>query len=201
MKNSPAIRLAAAADAAAIREIYRPFVEHSAVSFELECPAVEEIVQRIEQAQQRHAWLVCEWRGQVLGYAYAGPYRSRTAYDWGCEVSVYVAESFRKKGVARSLYSALLDVLTWQGYCVALAGMTLPNEASAGFHKAMGFRPFALYEKIGFKNGRWHATEWWRKELRPGDSEPKTLKPVLQLQGGAEWRTLCSTAVAQLEVS
>jgi L-amino acid N-acyltransferase YncA len=105
------VRDANADDAAACAAVYAPWVTGTAVSFEDEPPTAEEIARRIAAAQQRHAWLVLEDDGAVVGYAYAGPYKERPAYRWSCEVSVYLAPGRGRAGGGRLLYEALLDRL------------------------------------------------------------------------------------------
>ncbi len=99
------IRLATENDAEQIQAIYAPYVIHTAISFELEPPAVEEMRQRIMKTLQHWPWLVCENKGEVLGYAYASRYRERAAYQWSVEVSVYIDERFHRLGIGRALYS------------------------------------------------------------------------------------------------
>jgi phosphinothricin acetyltransferase len=120
---------------------------------------------------------VAEIDGAVAGYAYAGPHRSRAAYQWSTEVSVYVHPTFRRRGVARALYGKLFDVLSQLGYVSVYAGITLPNPASVGIHEAVGFEPVGVYRRAGFKHGAWHDVGWWQLHLR-GDEVP-TAPPVL----------------------
>jgi L-amino acid N-acyltransferase YncA len=159
------VRDATAADAAACAAIYAPYVTDTAISFELEPPTVEEMAARIEAALRTHAWLVAEADGRVVGYAYAGPFKSRAAYRWSCEVSVYLERGSRRRGLGRALYAALFERLTELGYRTAVAGMTLPNEASAGLHRAMGFEPVGVYREIGFKHGAWRDVAWTQRTL------------------------------------
>jgi len=153
------------ADATACAAIYAPYVTDTAISFELEPPTVEEVAVRIEAALRDHAWLVAEQDGRVVGYAYAGPFKSRPAYRWSCEVSVYLERERRRTGLGRTLYTALFDRLTERGFRTAVAGMTLPNDASAGLHRAMGFEPVGVYREIGFKHGAWRDVAWMQRTL------------------------------------
>ncbi len=135
------VRSATPADAAACLAVYTPYVEQTAVSFEEHPPSVEEMRTRIEAALRTHAWVVLEDDGgRITGYAYAGPYKSRPAYRWSCEVSVYVEPGRRRTGAGRALYGALFERLVERGFVVAVAGMTLPNPASAGLHRCPGVR-------------------------------------------------------------
>jgi len=164
------IRDATAADAAACAAIYAPYVTDTAISFEAEPPAADEMARRIAAAQEEHAWLVLEDGGRVVGFAYGSRHRERAAYRWACDVSVYLESGRRRTGGGRALYEALLARLAERGFRMALAGMTLPNEASAGLHRAMGFEPVGVYRRIGFKHGAWHDVAWVQRAL--GDGEP-----------------------------
>jgi phosphinothricin acetyltransferase len=88
---------------------------------------------------------------------------------------VYLAEGVRRRGIGRSLYEALFELLVRQGVHVACAGITLPNEASVGLHEALGFQRVGVYRGIGFKLGRWHDVGWWQRELLPPDDAPDEL--------------------------
>lgn len=164
------IRLATTDDAAAIAAIYAPFVTNSIISFEVDAPDTAEMAARIDHKLPRFPWLVAEMGGTVVGYAYAGPHRERAAYAWSVEVSVYVADTARRRGVARRLYETLFGLLRRQGFRTAYAGITLPNPASLGFHEAMGFTPVGVYRNVGWKQGRWHDVGWW--ELPLGNDGP-----------------------------
>ena len=133
----------------ACAEIYAPYVTDSAISFETDPPPPTEMAERIATAMRRHAWVVLEDEDRVVGYAYGGPFKSRAAYRWACEVSVYLERGRRRTGGGRALYAALFDRLAERGFRTAVAGMTLPNDASVGLHQAMGFRPVGTYRRIG----------------------------------------------------
>ncbi|RYY62512.1 MAG: N-acetyltransferase family protein, partial [Chitinophagaceae bacterium] len=120
----------------------------------------------------RYPWLVAEVDGQVAGYAYAAPYNERAAYQWACLSSVYLAEGFKGKGVARPLYEALFALLRAQGYRSVFALITLPNEPSVRLHERCGFRYFTTFENIGFKLGSWHKVGWWRLDLAGFNDRP-----------------------------
>lgn len=161
------IRDASRADAEACAAIYAPYVRDTVISFEDEAPDAAELTRRIAAAQRHHAWLVAERDGEVVGYAYAGEYKSRAAYRWSCEVSVYLDAGLRRAGVGRALYTALLDRLTELGYRTVVAGMTLPNPASEGLHRALGFEPVGVWRRIGWKHGAWRDVAWVQRSLAP----------------------------------
>jgi phosphinothricin acetyltransferase len=164
------VRAATPADAAACAAIYAPYVLDTAISFEEVPPSAAEMAARIAGAV---AWLVLERDGRVVGYAYAGPFAPRAAYRWACEVSVYLERGHARRGGGRALYAALLAQLRDRGYLMAVAGMTLPNPASEGLHRAMGFEPVGVYRRIGWKRGAWHDVAWTQKRLADGDEPPR----------------------------
>ena len=92
----PVIRLVTESDAVQIQALYAPYVLHTAISFELEPPTVEDMQQRIVKTLPRWPWLVCEHEGEILGYVYAGRHRDRAAYQWSVDVSVYIAERVQR---------------------------------------------------------------------------------------------------------
>ena len=159
------VRSASMQDAAAIQAIYAPIVERTAISFEDEPPAVEEMARRIVHTLQAYPYLVAEQDGQLLGYAYAGPHRARPAYRHSVDVTAYVAEAARKQGVAKALYGELLAALAGAEYHAAFAGIALPNPASEALHRAAGFELVGIYREVGFKFGRWHDVAWWQRLL------------------------------------
>jgi L-amino acid N-acyltransferase YncA len=170
------VRDATAGDAEACAAIYAPYVTDTAITFELEVPGADAMAARIAAAAATHAWLVAEEDGRVVGYAYGGPYKERLAYRWSCEVSVYVDRARRRTGAGRALYEALLERLAARGYRMAVAGMTLPNDASIGLHRALGFEPVGTYRRIGYKHGGWHDVAWTQRPLlsdSSGDPPPE----------------------------
>lgn len=176
------IRLATADDAGAVRAIYAPLIERTAVSFELDVPSEDEIARRITGRQPQHPWLVVDGTHDdseggradgVAGYAYAGRFSGRPAYDWSVETSIYMAEPARGRGLGRALYAALLAVLDAQGYRQAMAGIALPNPASIRVHEAAGFTPVGVYRAAGWKFGAWHDVGWWQRSLGASDAAPE----------------------------
>lgn len=167
------IRDASAADAPACAAIYAPYVLDTAITFESEPPSAAEMAGRIAAA---HAWLVLEADGRVVGYAYGGQHKARPAYRWACEVSVYLEPGRRRTGGGRALYEALLRRLADRGFRTAVAGMTLPNDASVGLHAALGFQPVGTYRRIGWKHGTWHDVAWVQRAI--GGDDPAADPPA-----------------------
>ena len=157
-----------ARDAAACAAIYAPYVRDTAISFEDIPPTPAEMAARIERLTDTHAWLVAEDEHEILGYAYACPHRERAAYRWTTEVSAYVDARRRRHGAGRQLYDSLLNILTEQGYQVALAVIGLPNDPSVAFHESFGFEPAGVFHRLGFKFGEWWDVGWWQLDLASG---------------------------------
>jgi L-amino acid N-acyltransferase YncA len=151
--------------AAGIAAVYAPYVRDTAISFEVEAPDAAEIAVRMAQG---FPWFVSMTDGTVDGFCSASQHRTRAAYRWAVDVSVYVATP--GQGTGRALYVPLLDELRSLGYVQAFAGIGLPNAPSVGLHEALGFTPLGVYQNVGFKLGRWHDVGWWQLPL----SEPPT---------------------------
>lgn len=161
------VRVAEPNDAAAVREIYAPYIEKTAISFEMHVPTVEEMRARIEEKLRFYPWLIAELDDEVVGYIYGGRFAPRAAYLWSVESSLYVSIHHRRNGIGRVMYDRLLPILQRQRFRMVYAGIALPNEASAGLHEAVGFRKVANFENAGFKFDAWHAVGWWAMDLCP----------------------------------
>jgi len=177
------VRDARAEDAAAVAAIYRPYVVDSPASFEVEAPDAGEVLVRMRASPQL-PWLVADSDDGVVGYAYATRHRSRSAYRWAVDCSVYVQAGQGGRGIGRHLYSGLLQELRDLGYHQAFAGIALPNPASVGLHEAMGFEPVGVYKRVGYKHGVWHDVGWWQLPLAASGvdagvpREPKPWRPI-----------------------
>jgi L-amino acid N-acyltransferase YncA len=169
---SPVIRSVRKEDAPFILEIYAPYVLETPVTFEEIVPDVHEIVSRIEGIASQLPYLVCEMDGKVAGYAYASDFRSRAAYRWIKELSVYIHPDFRRRNIASALYSCIIHLLKYQGITTALACITVPNPESVNFHEKFGFRKVGEFEANGFKLGQWHNVGWWEMHLDPKQHIP-----------------------------
>lgn len=187
------IRLARPSDASAVAGIYRPFVEDSAISFEVDAPDEAVMASRIAETLTALPWLVAEEHGSVIGYAYAALHRTRAAYRWSVDVSAYVSATHLRRGIGRALYDPLLDLLRILGYANAYAGITLPNPASERLHRAVGMEPVGIYAGVGYKLGRWWDVAWYALRLNPLPSSPPEPRPITtlsadQIQSALEYR-------------
>lgn len=159
------IRPAEPVDAEAIARIYAPFVAEKATSFETVPPSRAEMERRLTATRDKYPWIVLDKDGEVLGYAYASSHHERQAYQWSVNVSVYIDPRAHRAGAGRALYSSLFYILKRQRFANAYGGITLPNPSSEGLHAAMGFVPVGVYERVGFKFGRWHDVLWTHLRL------------------------------------
>lgn len=166
------VKLAKDLHIAEILEIYTPYIAGSTVTFESEKPTIAQFEQRLKGYKQYFPWLVAEEGGSVAGYAYASRYRDRAAYQWVAEVSIYLHQDFKGKGIARTLYRALFDILKLQGIKKLYAVITIPNKESVGFHEKMGFKWFATFKNVGYKQGKWCDVGWWELPLKESVDAP-----------------------------
>jgi phosphinothricin acetyltransferase len=192
------IRLAAIDDAAQIQAIYEPIVLETAISFELVPPTVAEFQDRISRTLEKTPWLVCDIDGVVAGYAYAGQFRPREAYQWSAEVTVYVNPEFHRRGVGKATYTSLFQCLRIQGYRSAYGGIALPNEASIALHESLGFTHVGTFHAVGFKLGEWRDVGWWQLEVQPAQASPTAPIALPEAKNTEYFRRALSSGLAEL---
>jgi L-amino acid N-acyltransferase YncA len=179
--NSPIIRAARASDIPAIQAIYAHYVETGTASFETAAPDLAEMTQRFQAIRARgFPYIVAEIAGTVAGYAYAGTYRARAAYDFAVEDSVYLAPDRVGHGLGRTLLGALIEACTDAGYrrMIAVIGDSA-NHASISLHLAMGFSHAGVLPSAGWKHGRWVDSVMMQRALGDGDATPP--RPVIPI--------------------
>jgi L-amino acid N-acyltransferase YncA len=176
--------------------IYAPLVRDTAISFELQPPTEAQMRERVGGVLERMPWLVCEEDGRVLGYACATPFRTRPAYQWTVEVTVYVHPAHSRRGIARALETALLAGLRLQGFRTALAVIALPNPASVALHEDLGFTPVGVFRAAGYKLGRWHDVGWWELALGDRTLGPKPPRELAALTALPAWQTALEKCAA-----
>lgn len=181
MMSQLLIRPAAPADACAVRVIYEPYVAHTAVTFEYDVPSEAELSERIERTMLEYPFLILEWQGAVAGYAYASSLRSRAAYRWDAELSIYLAPDAVRQGLGTRLYRALVGLLRAQNIITVYACITTPGHASLAFHEAFGFTRLGAFPHTGFKNGSWHDIVWMECALRERVTPPTEFIPFSSL--------------------
>ena len=135
-------------------------------TFETVLPGVAAMAERIEKRLHDYPWLVWEEHDRVLAYAYAGRFRERAAYDWIAETSIYVAADAQRRGIARSLYATLLEVMRLQGIQQAVGVITLPGAPACSLHETLGFTRAGVWRRAGYKLGQWWDVGVWQKELQ-----------------------------------
>lgn len=156
------IRKVTLEDAPQIAEIYNYYVKNTHHTFETEPLSLEEIEARINKITSIYPYLVAEEDGEILGYAHAGRFKLRQAYEHSCEVMIYVKNDAKKRGVGTSLYLELFDLLDEMNIHVMIAGIALPNDSSVKFHERLGFAKAAHFKEIGYKLGRWFDVGYWQ---------------------------------------
>ena len=162
---SSSVRSASPQDAAACVAIYRPYVENTAISWEIEVPSTDEMASRIASAQKAHEWMVLQHGDQVIGFAYSHALNRLPSYQWSVETGIYVSGDHQRAGGGRKLYAEVLCRLTERGYRRAFAGITQPNEVSNDFHRSFGFEDAGLYRRVEWKHNGWHDVAWMQLDL------------------------------------
>lgn len=155
-----------------ILNIYRPYIENSAITFEYTVPSAEEFKERINSISKDYPYIVCIHDDKVVGYAYAHRHMERAAYQWNAELSVYVDAEHQGHGLGETMYRILFDILKLQNIRNVYAGITLPNEKSLKMHKKLGFLSVGVYHNTGYKCGKWHDVEWLEKSITIHDAQP-----------------------------
>ena len=155
-KSSFIIRFANGSDVERLLDIYEPYITDTTVTFEYSVPSCEDFKERFLGVTEKYPWIVAEYRGEVIGYAYADkPFINRSAYAWDTDVSIYLSDEYRGRGVGSALYTALHGLLSLLGYKNAYAVITGENTASLEFHKKFGYRAAGTLSDAGYKFGRW----------------------------------------------
>jgi phosphinothricin acetyltransferase len=188
------LRLAGERDADGMLAVYAPYVRETAISFETEPPSTDELRARIRTNLAVAPWLVCVADGQIVGYAYAGKFHGRAAYQWSAETTVYVHRDHHRRGIGRALYAALLEALRTQGFRTAVGVIALPNPESVGLHEGLGFRRAGAIDSVGFKHGRWHAVGWWVLPLADYGPSPAPPRPPGTVLADPGWRATLERA-------
>lgn len=175
--NRVAVRLAAPGDGDAAAALYNWYVAHSTATFQYAPTPAADFRRLIADTLEAAPFLLAEAAdGRLLGYACAHPWRSREAFAWDVEVTVYCAPDAVGQGVGRRLYTPLLAMLRAQGYHNALALIAHPNPESEAFHRAFGFVRYGLEPHTGYKFGQWLDLGYWRLPLQEGDAPPAPVR-------------------------
>ncbi|MEM8930468.1 MAG: arsinothricin resistance N-acetyltransferase ArsN1 family B [Acidobacteriota bacterium] len=172
---TPSVRPARPADGDALARLYNHYVRETVVTFEEEPVSAAMLVERVRRIQALPLpWLVAEAAGELLGYAYASPWRVRRAYRFAVEVTVYAAPDQGGRGIGSRLYACLLEDLQGLGIHTALGGIALPNPASVALHEKFGFVQVAHLREVGYKHGRWIDVGYWQRTWTDDSNEETT---------------------------
>ena len=195
------IRIAKVEDAEKLVDIYKYYVENTDITFEYDVPSIEEFAGRIRNTLKKYPYLVAEEelqgskdkcadsigkcgsendeerRNTIVGYAYAGPFKSRRAYDWSVETSIYIKHGLSGKGVGTMLYNELEKYLKKQNIINVNACITYPNDKSIGFHEKFGYKKAAHFNKCGYKFGKWRDMIWMEKIIGEHVDNPHEVIP------------------------
>lgn len=166
------IEIATPADAAALLDIYAHYVRNTAITFEYEVPSLEEFAARIRHTLEKYPYLVAKQGDEILGYAYAGAFHPRAAYDWAAELAIYVKNGCQKMGIGKRLYAALEEILKRQGILNLNACIAYPEaedeyltKNSVEYHRHLGYRLVGQFHQCGYKFGRWYHMVWMEKMI------------------------------------
>lgn len=172
MKDRIDIRVATPEDVKELLAIYAPYVEETAITFEYTVPTAEEFAGRMKKTLTRYPYLVAEKDGELLGYAYAGPFKAKAAYDWSVETTIYVKKDCKRSGIGRLLYAELEKCLKKQGILNLYACIAYPEcedehltKDSVRFHEKLGYRMIGTFYQCGYKFNRWYHMVWMEKMI------------------------------------
>ena len=181
--NEIKIRPATEADAAEILNIYAPYITDTAITFEYDVPTLEEFTGRIRHTLEKYPYLVAVRDSEIIGYAYAGAFYGRAAYDWSAETTIYVKKGCSHSGVGKLLYQELETALKAQNIINLYACIGYPEiedkyltKNSAQFHAHLGYRMVGEFYHCGYKFDRWYNMVWMEKLLDPEIKHPKPIK-------------------------
>ena len=178
------VRDARLSDAPRLRAIYDYYVRHTAITFDYETPTPDEFAGRMRAVMARWPYLVVQDGDAVMGYAYAGPFKDRAAYDWSCEMTIYLDHEAQHRGLGRILYGALEDALKGMGILNLYACIGVPERDdeyltrnSEGFHAHLGYRTVGTFHRCGYKFGRWYDMIWMEKIVAPHEPDQPPVRP------------------------
>lgn len=174
------IRAVNADDANAILDIYAPYVEKTAITFEYDVPEIEEFRNRIINTLKKYPYIAAEQNGEIIGYAYTGPLNKRAAYEWAAETSIYIKEDKKHMGLGKKLYNVIENISRRQNILSLNACIGYPEnddehltKNSVMFHEHMGYSMIGKFHKCGYKFGRWYNMVWMEKMIGEHISVPE----------------------------
>ncbi len=187
-KENISVRIASPDDSAKILSIYAPYVRNTVITFEYEVPSLEEFTERIKKTLKKYPYLVAEVQGEILGYAYTGPFVGRAAYAWAAETTIYIREDCKKMGLGKRLYEILEEISKAQNILNLNACIGYPEiedeyltKNSVQFHRHLGYRMVGEFHQCGYKFNRWYNMVWMEKIIGPHNSFQPPVIPFPQL--------------------
>lgn len=177
------VRTATLEDMEQTLEIYRYYVENTAITFEYKVPTLEEFQNRYQNITKKYPYIVATENEKIVGYAYAGAFNPREAYDWAVETTIYCDQNCRKKGVGKTLYNVLETILKEQGIINLNACIGYPIEEdehltrnSVQFHEHLGYKWIGEFTKCGYKFGTWYNMVWMEKIIGKHEVPQKPIR-------------------------
>lgn len=174
-------RFATVEDASKILEIYKYYIENTTITFEYDIPTFVEFKERIKNTLLEYPYIVCEYKNEILGYAYAHKVWMRAAYQWDAELSVYIDKDYTGNGLGKKLYKILIEILKLQNVVNVYGCVTYPNEKSDKLHESFGFKKVGIFENSGYKFGKWIGVTWFHKAILEYEKKPRKLKKISQI--------------------
>jgi len=181
MPTDYTIRLAEQADLEQFAEIVNHYIETSAINFHDRPQSEEDWEANWEVLRDRYPFVVAEKAGVIGGIAYASPWKMRSAYQWTCEVTVYIRAGHERQGLGKALSQRMLQILDAQGYRAIVAVIALPNEASVALHKALGYEHMGTLKQLGYKREQWRDVSFWQRLNGDHTTAPEPIKPVSEV--------------------
>jgi len=167
-KEEDMIRSVTIDDTRAISDIYNYYVQNTIITFEVQSVSIDDMQIRIKEVTDSLPWLVLEEQGNIIGFAYANKWRSRSAYRFSVESTIYLAPHAIGRGLGRRLYEALISDLGRHYLHCVISGIALPNPASIALHEKMGFKKVAHFKEVGWKFNRWIDVGYWELIMDSG---------------------------------
>lgn len=177
-------RMATIDDVKDILAIYEPYILNTPITFEFNPVPEDEFIERINRISKQFPYILCVIDDEVAGYAYCSYYLEKEGFSWDCEITVYVAESFHKRGIATALYKILIPIIKQQGYYNIYSLICVPNESSVYLHEKFGFREVGIYYNTAYKLAQWRDLLVMEKKLREYELSPKKPMSVHELDKG-----------------
>lgn len=173
------IRMIEDADIPVILDWYNFYIEHSSATFETEPLSLETFTKRVHMITEKYPWIILEKEGKPVGYAYLGSFMERAAYDWTCDLALYLDPEQRGKGYGTELMNAIIETAEKCGYVNLVSIVTMGNRASEHLHEKAGFRVMGQFEHSGYKFDQWWGITWYGRCLKDQDEKPNPLSITL----------------------